>query len=318
MVLSGLAQTAQTLGAAIVAAVLAAYMSRHGRRPGLTIGYLAGALGGGLCLLAGVDRSFPLLLVGMVSGAGHRHEPPEPVCRDRPRAPGPPRARPQHGCVGHDDRLGGPGPNLSGPGAVVAGWLHIPERTGPFVFTIVALVAASTVMGTGCGPPAAAGAVGPGGAGGRRGGGAGGGRPPVGDHPPHAVGPRGGRRDGSQPRRHGVGHGDDADPHGSRRREPRGHRPGHQRPHPRDVRVLTAGRHARRPGRQPARRGNRRPDPAHLPGPRRAVRAGREPGARRRAVPARPGLVVRVGWVVHAAVAATPAATGLESRGPST
>ena len=31
---------------------------------------------------------------------------------------------------------------------MVAGWLHIPEKTGPFVFTIVALVAASTVMGT--------------------------------------------------------------------------------------------------------------------------------------------------------------------------
>src|SRR5689334_21486808 len=60
--LSGLAQTAQTLGAAI----LAAYMSRHGRRPGLTLGYLAGAVGGGFCLLAGVVRSFPLLLVGMV------------------------------------------------------------------------------------------------------------------------------------------------------------------------------------------------------------------------------------------------------------
>ena len=40
------------------------------------------------------------------------------------------------------------GPNLSGPGAVVAGWLHIPEKTGPFVFTIVALLAAAAVMGT--------------------------------------------------------------------------------------------------------------------------------------------------------------------------
>jgi predicted MFS family arabinose efflux permease len=39
------------------------------------------------------------------------------------------------------------GPNLSGPGAVVAGWLHIPEKTGPFVFTIAALLAAAAVMG---------------------------------------------------------------------------------------------------------------------------------------------------------------------------
>ena len=39
------------------------------------------------------------------------------------------------------------GPNLSGPGAVVAGWLHLPEMTGPFVFTVVALLAAAAVMG---------------------------------------------------------------------------------------------------------------------------------------------------------------------------
>jgi MFS family permease len=38
------------------------------------------------------------------------------------------------------------GPNLSGPGAVVSGWLHIPEITGPFVFTVVALLAAAAVM----------------------------------------------------------------------------------------------------------------------------------------------------------------------------
>src|SRR5690349_4547623 len=145
--LSGLAQTAQTLGAAIVAAILAAYMSRHGRRPGLTLGYLAGALGGGFCLLAGVVRSFPLLLVGMVlldavtaTNLQSRYAATDlavPAHRGRDLS-----------TVVWATTIGSVlGPNLSGPGAVVAGWLHIPEKTGPFVFTIVALLVASAVMG---------------------------------------------------------------------------------------------------------------------------------------------------------------------------
>ena len=96
----------------------------------------------------GSDPVFPLLLVGMVLlGRGDRHEPAEPVRG--------------HGCSALPARRGRDlstvvwatvigsvfGPNLSGPGAVVAGWLHIPEKTGPFVFTIAALLAAAAVMG---------------------------------------------------------------------------------------------------------------------------------------------------------------------------
>jgi MFS family permease len=144
--LSGLAQTAQTLGAAVVAAMLAAYMSRHGRRPGLTMGYLAGALGGALCLVSGVVRSFPLLLVGMVFlGA-------VTATNLQSRYAATDLAVPAHrgrdlSTVVWATTIGSVlGPNLSGPGAVVAGWLHIPEKTGPFVFTIVVLLVAAAVM----------------------------------------------------------------------------------------------------------------------------------------------------------------------------
>jgi MFS family permease len=146
--LAGLAQTAQTLGAAIVAAGLAAYMSRHGRRPGLTMGYLAGSLGGALCLVAGVLRWFPLLLVGMVLlGA-------VTATNLQSRYAATDLALPAHrgrdlSTVVWATTIGSVlGPNLGGPGAVVAGWLHIPEKTGPFVFTIVALLAAGAVMVT--------------------------------------------------------------------------------------------------------------------------------------------------------------------------
>jgi MFS family permease len=146
--LSGLAQTAQTLGAAVVAAILAAYMARHGRRPGLTIGYLAGALGGVLCLVSGVTRSFPVLLVGMLLlGA-------VTATNLQSRYAATDLALPAHrgrdlSTVVWATTIGSVlGPNLTGPGAVVAGWLHLPEKTGPFVFTVLALLAAAAVMGT--------------------------------------------------------------------------------------------------------------------------------------------------------------------------
>lgn len=146
--LSGLAQTAQTLGAAVVAAILAAYMSRHGRRPGLTLGYLAGALGGGLCIVSGVARSFPLLLVGMVLlGA-------VTATNLQSRYAATDLALPAHrgralSTVVWATTIGSVlGPNLGGLGAIVARWLHLPEKAGPFVFTVVALLAAAAVMGT--------------------------------------------------------------------------------------------------------------------------------------------------------------------------
>ena len=40
------------------------------------------------------------------------------------------------------------GPNLTGPGAVVAGWLHIPDKAGPFVFSVVTLLGTALVVNT--------------------------------------------------------------------------------------------------------------------------------------------------------------------------
>ncbi len=146
--MSGLAQTAQTLGAAVVAAILAAYMSRHGRRPGLALGYLAGALGAGLCIVSGVARSFPLLLVGMVLlGA-------VTATNLQSRYAATDLALPAHrgralSTVVWATTIGSVlGPNLGGLGATVARWLHVPEKAGPFVFTVVALLAAAAVMAT--------------------------------------------------------------------------------------------------------------------------------------------------------------------------
>src|SRR3954467_135265 len=61
--LAGLAPTMQVLGAALASFLLARLMSRRGRRVGLSLGYVLGASGAALCVVAGVLRSFPLMLV---------------------------------------------------------------------------------------------------------------------------------------------------------------------------------------------------------------------------------------------------------------
>ena len=40
------------------------------------------------------------------------------------------------------------GPNLTGPGAIVAGWLHVPAKAGPFVFSFVGLLVTALVVST--------------------------------------------------------------------------------------------------------------------------------------------------------------------------
>jgi len=146
--LAGLVQTAQVVGAAVIAAVLAAYMSRYGRRPGLALGYLLGALGAAVCVLAGALRSFPLLLAGAVLlGA-------TTAANNQSRYAATDLAQPAHrardlSTVVWATTIGSViGPNLIGPGGAVATWAHLPPRTGPFLFGVVAMLIAAGVMWT--------------------------------------------------------------------------------------------------------------------------------------------------------------------------
>ncbi len=138
--LAGLAQTGQVLGAAVISAVLAVYMGRHGRRPGLALGYLLGALGALLCIVAAVERTFPLLLVGCVllGATTAANQQSRYAATDLAR---PARRGRDLSTVVWATTIGSVlGPNLTGPGAVVAGWLHVPAKAGPYAFTGVALV----------------------------------------------------------------------------------------------------------------------------------------------------------------------------------
>lgn len=144
--LAGLAQTSQVVGAAILAAVLASYMARRGRRPGLALGYLLGALGAGLCVAAASIRLFPLLLLGCaLLGA-------TTAANNQSRYAATDLAEPAHrgralSTVVWATTLGSViGPNLTGPGAVVSGWLHLPPEAGPYLFSLVALLGTAAIV----------------------------------------------------------------------------------------------------------------------------------------------------------------------------
>lgn len=143
--LSGLVGTASVLGAAVTAFVLGRVMSRHGRRPGLVLGWAVGAVGGGLVVLGGVVRSFPLLLLGaVVFGAGS-------ATGLQARYAATDLAEPEHraralSLVVWATTVGAvAGPNLSGLGARLADVLGLPLLTGPYVLSAAVYLLAAVL-----------------------------------------------------------------------------------------------------------------------------------------------------------------------------
>ncbi len=111
---------------------------------------------------------------------------------------------------------------------------------------------------------------------------------------PGAAGPRRGhRRAGRSPRGDDHGDGDDAAPHGARRRRAGDHRRGDQRARAGDVRVRPCGRVPGRPGRPSAHGDGGRDSAAGRPDPRRVRARGNVVAGLRGTLPARPGLVLR-------------------------
>jgi MFS family permease len=150
--LSGLAQTATVLGAAVAALPMARYMSTAGRRPGLVGGY-AGAIAGAILVIAGtVYGSFTLVLIGaFLQGCGT-------ATNMQSRYAAADLAKPEHrgralSTIVWATTVGVVlGPNLTGPGAEVAGWVDLPKLAGPVLFSVVAYVFAAAVLHLGLRP----------------------------------------------------------------------------------------------------------------------------------------------------------------------
>ena len=144
--LAGLVQTMQVLGAALASFLLAHLMGRRGRRPGLFVGYVLGAAGGTLCVLAGVTRSFPLLLVGatLLGSTTAANNQSRYAATDL-AAPGR-RARSLAVVVWATTIVAVAGPNLTGVAGRAARAVGLPALTGPFVFGVVGMVASAIVI----------------------------------------------------------------------------------------------------------------------------------------------------------------------------
>ncbi|MER7485854.1 MFS transporter [Streptomyces sp. NPDC126497] len=143
---AGLARTATTAGAALVGIPLALLAHRRGRRTSLGAGWLVAAAGGGLLIASAVNRSIPLLVVGMLLfGVGSATNQQSRYAAADLAAPHR-RAR-ALSIVLWSTTIGSViGPNLADPGAAVASALHLPRLAGAFVLATVCTAAASALL----------------------------------------------------------------------------------------------------------------------------------------------------------------------------
>lgn len=144
--LSGLAQTAAVLGAALLAVPLARLARRVGRGPALAVGYGLGLVGALLAVLAAVAGWFWLLLLataafggGTAAGLQARYAATDGVAAHV-------RGRSLSVVVWATTIGSVAGPNLSGAGGVLGEAVGIPTLSGPYLFSEVAFASAALVV----------------------------------------------------------------------------------------------------------------------------------------------------------------------------
>jgi MFS family permease len=142
---AGAAATTSTLGAAAAAIPLARLAQRFGRRVSLSLGTVAAMAGSSLTVLAAGLMSFPLLLLGFgligfggAVGLQSRFAATDVANADH-------RGRDLSIVVWSATIGAVVGPNLFGPGEVLAGWLGMPPLTGSFVIAVAAQLTAALV-----------------------------------------------------------------------------------------------------------------------------------------------------------------------------
>lgn len=145
---AGMAVVMLTLGAAAFAVPLTSLAARVGRRPALTLGWASGATGAALTVAGAQTRFLPLLLVGLLlfgaSSAANLQSRFAAVDRAEPA-----RVGRTLSLVVWSTTVGAvAGPNLTGPGAYVAGTLGLPDLAGPMLFSTVAFAVAALVTFT--------------------------------------------------------------------------------------------------------------------------------------------------------------------------
>ena len=143
---SGVAQSANVVGAALFALPAAAIVQRRGRRPSLAAGYGIAAVGALLVVAAAVHSSVPLLFAGLFlfgcsSASGYQ-------ARYAAVDLAPPALRGQHlSLIVWATTLGAiVGPSLAAPAGAALDRYGIPTLAGPFVFSAVLFGLSSLVL----------------------------------------------------------------------------------------------------------------------------------------------------------------------------
>lgn len=142
---AGAAATLSTLGAAAAAIPLARLTHRWGRRVALSAGTVAAMIGAVITVVSAAVTSFPLLLIGfgllgVGAGVGLQSRFAATDVADKKR-----RGRDLSIVVWSTTVGAVVGPNLFGPGEVIAEVLGMPPLTGSFAIAVAAQLAAALV-----------------------------------------------------------------------------------------------------------------------------------------------------------------------------
>jgi MFS family permease len=144
--LSGLAQSANVVGAALFAVPATAIVYRHGRRPSLAAGYFVAAIGASLVMTAAMRNSIPLLFLGffLFGGAAAAGFQARYAAVDL----APPGIRGRHlSLVVWATTIGAViGPSLAPLAGATFGRFGVPTMAGPFVFSALLFLLATLLL----------------------------------------------------------------------------------------------------------------------------------------------------------------------------
>lgn len=143
---AGSVTTALTLGTALTAIPLSQLAIARGRRVALTTGLTAAIAGTVLMVAAVITTLFPLLLagafwVGLASAVNLQARFAVTDLAERAH-----RGRDLSLVVWAITIGAVAGPNMVGPGAVLAGWLSIPAQAGPFVISAAGMILGAAII----------------------------------------------------------------------------------------------------------------------------------------------------------------------------
>ncbi|MFN2566832.1 MAG: MFS transporter [Gemmatimonadaceae bacterium] len=134
---SGLAQSALVVGAALFAVPATAIVNRHGRRPSLAAGYFVAAVGAIIVVIAAVRGSIPLLFVGFFLFGGATAAGLQARYAAVDLAPTPLRGRHLSWVVWATTLGAVVGPSLAPVAGTSLREYGVPTLAGPFVFSAV-------------------------------------------------------------------------------------------------------------------------------------------------------------------------------------